>query len=65
MQLRTQLLHTNLIDQTVEKHILFTPNYWIKQAYWFGKDDVLTNEVLTFLIDNASEHFNDQDFLQS
>ena len=21
---------------------------WIKQAYWFGKDDVLTNNSLTF-----------------
>ena len=57
--------HKKIIQKRVDK-MLSSPKMviWIKQAYWFGKDDVLTNEVLTFLIDNASEHFNDQDFLQ-
>ena len=57
--------HKKIIQKRVDK-MLSSPKMviWIKQAHWFGKDDVLTNEVLTFLIDNASEHFTDQDFLQ-
>jgi hypothetical protein len=57
--------HKKIIQKRVDK-MLSSPKMviWIKQAYWFDKDEVLTNEVLTFLIDNASEHFDDQDFLQ-
>ena len=45
--------HKKIIQKRVDK-MLSSPKMviWIKQAYWFGKDDVLTNEVLTFLIDN-------------
>ena len=58
--------HKRIIQKRLDK-MMSSPKMknWLKEAYWFGKDEVLTNEVLTFLIDNATEHFEEKDFLKN
>ena len=58
--------HKRIIQKRLDK-MMSSPKMknWLKEAYWFGKDEVLTNEVLTFLIDNATKHFKEKDFLKN
>ena len=58
--------HKRIIQKRLDKMMSSAKmKIWLKQAYWFGKDEVLTNEVLIFLIDNATEHFEEKDFLKN
>ena len=36
---------------------------WLKQNILFGKDEQYTNEVLMYLIDCATEFYNETDFI--
>ena len=36
---------------------------WLKQNILFGKDEQFTNEVLMYLIDCATEFYNEHDFM--
>ena len=55
--------HKRIVQKRI-KIMMSTPimNKWINQNIWFGKDQMLTNEVLQFLIDSAVEYFDDDDF---
>ena len=45
-----KMMHTEIMSQ------------WLKESEWFNKDEVLTHEVIKFLIDCATSFYDENEF---
>ena len=45
-----RMMHTEIMSQ------------WLKESEWFNKDEVLTHEVIKFLIDCATSFYDENEF---
>ena len=47
-----KMMHTELMTQ------------WLKESVWFNKNEILTNEVIKYLIDCATAFLDEKEFIE-